>query len=54
MTEIEIITILFSFIALIISILGYLDNRRKLKIVLERESERRATKKAMENAKNNF
>lgn len=48
MTEIEIVTILISSIALIISVLGYLDNRRKLKIVLERESERKDIKRAIE------
>lgn len=48
MTEIEIVTILISSIALLISILGYLDNRKKLKIVFEKENERRDIKRAIE------
>lgn len=48
MIEIESITILFSLVALLVSIFGYLDHRRKLKIILEKENERKELKKAIE------
>lgn len=47
MNEIESITILFSSVALLVSIFGYLDQRRKLKIILEKENERKELKKAI-------
>lgn len=51
MTEIEIIAIVFSFVALLISLFGYLDNRKKLTIVLEKENERKDIRKALETLK---
>ena len=40
MANIDYITIPISLIAIVIAILGYLDNRKKIKIVMERENEK--------------
>ena len=42
-----IVTIAISSVALIIAILGYLDNNKKIKIVLERDKERKDIQNAL-------
>ena len=47
-----IITIFISIIALIVATLGYLDNRKKIKIILDKENERKNLNEALNELKN--